>query len=254
MQTWWLRRLRAAVHNWRSDCPYSIRHMLDHRNRALYKWVNRRAPILLSRSTIGTWEGLLRLTDYMGIVAATESPHPCASFTHELLHIKLELNGLIKPRVHFGVALSDGAKADLMQLCNAVCIDLAHHRMYDEFQTLGFPPNEFIGDEDVEAVAYVESKLTEWEHTVALGNPRARGLEVAKRFMVIHNPHDTNALLRSRLLAVANQEQIARLDQLLRDWNVQNSDDYCPYLVRFFQCCDMRGIGFQRAGNPIVWA
>jgi hypothetical protein len=251
METWLLRRLRAAIHNWRSDCPYSIRQMLDHRNRALYKWVSRRAPILLSRSKEGSWEGSLRLTDRMGIVAATESQHPCASFACKLLHIKLQLNGLIKPKVVFvaGLPHSGTAKSHLEKLVIVMCDDLAHHRLYGEFLGLGYLPNEFMLEED----SYVTDHLTKWEKTWAAGSIQVTRLAVALRYLATHNPQADSEPLQARLLAVVNQEQIACLDQVLADWKASRSQDYSAFLARIFRCSNMKGIGFQCAGNPIVW-
>jgi len=226
--------------------------MLDDRNRALYKWVSRRAPILLGRSKEGNWEGSLRLTDRMGIVAAVESRHPCASFAHKLLHIKLQLNGLIKPKVVFveRLHLSGTTKSHLERLVNAMCDDLAHHRLYGEFLGLGFLPNEFMLEED----SYVTDHLTKWEKTWAGGSIQITRLAVALRYLATHNPDADSAPLQSRLLAVVNQEQIACLDQILADWKASRAQDYSEFLARIFRCSNMKGIGFQYAGNAIVWA
>jgi hypothetical protein len=248
-----LRRVAAWVHNYRSrrSRPYNIRQLVTSRNRSLYRAVQSQAPILLELSQEATWEGLLLINDGFSLVRMVTTSKPPASFTHELLHIDLELRGLIKPRVfkseHIPAAELAGTVRDL-------CNELAHHKTYPRFVEMGFAPHDFLtGEIDAGAEGYIRDVLSKLEGT-ALALGRVRSLHVGLCYMVIHNAHDVKVAYVERLAAVADPAQISSLESLLHDWKQTDSLDYCPFLARFFACCGLSRVGFGNNAEQIMWS
>lgn len=79
-----------------------------------------------------------------GIAQIFVSPttRPAACLAHELLHIKVQLLGIRQIRIGFWSLDPDGRFSDPLNN------ELQHHRMFQSFVDLGFPPAEFFHDYD----------------------------------------------------------------------------------------------------------
>ena len=216
---------------------YTVEDLLDGKNNALYADVEAKAPIQYKHHKEGPWEGVLlgdKKSSFVG-TAPSDKPGPC--FAHELLHIKLELEGLIKPK---RCKVRNGFVETIRQLCN----DLAHHRMYPAFLALGYAPGEFMtAEEDAGAEKCIDDYLMAFEERKA-ENRQPVGLHVLACYLLINNPHDTKVQHRERLIAAVGAERIDAFDGILKEWRESDSKDYSPYLAKLLGICGAKGWQF----------
>jgi hypothetical protein len=215
---------------------YTIAQLLDRKNNALYAEVNRQAPVRLVASMSGYWEGVLDSGGVTSTVSTIPAKTPGPSFAHELLHIKLEIGGLLKPRC---VSCPMQFVETVRQFCN----DLAHHKMYPMFIEMGYAPDQFMGTEDEGAQKFINETLRDFKK-LKDAKKAFPGVLLLGLYFAINNPHDTLLENRTRLIGVVGNKIVANLDQVLADWKTDNTKDYGPYLARVLGACDIRGWRF----------
>ncbi len=214
---------------------YTFNELVDEKNNALFHEVHQKAPIQLIDSTNGEWGGVLNKDGKSSTVECTPSTDPCPCFAHELLHIKLELGGLLKPKY---CQFPKQFQYEVAQTMN----DLAHHRMYPQFLDLGYPPEKFIGNAEQGVEEYIEKELKHFTDLLA-NNGKPVGAQVLRLYFTIHNPHDsaTTEKYRDHFIAVFGKAFVDGLDAILKDWKESDSNDFSSYVAKLFGHCGHSG-------------
>lgn len=221
--------------------------LVDERNRPLFDDVAMRAKIVLSPSDRTTWTSFLDRDRSVAEIGFAETAHPKECFTHELLHMELELSGLRKP--YF--VDEEGVKKELIgHLFN----EFAHHKMFPRYVAMGFLPERFLHDSDVrESRAFLEQEVAELEEAASLlGGSPVRGLRLGLAYLFSMSPHDRGmplSLTVSRLRAIADPAAIAGIDKVLGQWVGTHSLDSRYVFAGFFRACSMLRIGFSLTGK-----
>ena len=216
---------------------YTIDQLLDGRNNALFEEVNAAAPVQLVPSTNGEWGGVLNASGHTSKVETIPDDHPGPAFAHELLHIKLEIAGLVKPSVLLNCP--GQYEGSVLQFCN----DLAHHKMYPLFTAMGYDADEFLGSADDGVQGFIDRALGDLKKLKKAESSTLKVLLLGVYFG-INNPHDTKAANRENLIAVVGQQTVAELDQVLNEWKEGNPMDFSPYLALMLRICGITGWGF----------
>lgn len=120
--------------------------LLDNRNKHLWNELKTKVKIDVEITTDNS-AGLYSKGDYHCIYVPAANPEP-AGFTHELLHIALDLRGESIPA---GFIYSIAAQPQLLDCFSKELIVqlpnmLNHVKMYPQFIMTGFPKEEFISD------------------------------------------------------------------------------------------------------------
>ena len=106
---------------------YTLEYLLDDKNTALYESLEARVDIILVDSDTDSWTS--KLSEDVAYIGVLKSDYPAACFSHELLHMKLELEGMDHPYFIDNENLGESATELVSFLYN----QLAHHKMYPEF-------------------------------------------------------------------------------------------------------------------------
>jgi hypothetical protein len=203
-----------------------LRDLITDQNRALYQRISSRLPIQLKRSHDGFWSSSLE--ERRILVSYTETNHPQAAFTHELLHIETQLNGY--RRLRAGVSLNHAVREQLPSLCGVIDNEFQHYKMYPRFIELGYEPHEFYQDSDSLAEQYIltgiEAKgqsltsiTTVYFTLIGSGGsiPGDRVLTLKERF----RNYDEGAF----------RDRFDAIDQIVAAWSADPSLHAEPYIV-----------------------
>ena len=219
----------------KADPGFKIGDLIDAKNKALFEEVNAKAPIQLVPSTNGEWGSVLNKDGKSSTVEVVSTEKPAPVFTHELLHIRLELAGLIKPKC---CKFPTEFMYEVVQTMN----DVAHHRMYPDFIALGYAPEEFLGTADQGVEKHIEQELDYFGKLLA-AKKKPLGAQVLRLYFTIHNPHDEKTVqkYRDRFIGVFGQGLVDSLDAVVKDWKESGSNDYSPYVAKLFGLCGEKG-------------
>jgi len=209
---------------------------LDGKNNDLYDEVNQQAPVQLTASTNGEWGGVLDAGGASSTVETIPADNPGPSFAHELLHIKLEIGGLLKPRC---VDCPNQFVSTVIQFCN----DLAHHKMYPLFLEMDYTADQFMGTADEGAQQFIDETLTDFKKRKDAKKDPPRLLLLGLYF-AINNPHSAIPENRTKLVDVVGNDIVAELDQVLAEWQAADPKDYSQYLARLLDICGVHGWKF----------
>ena len=121
---------------------YTLKDLLDDKNAPLYEMLRVRVEIKLVASNVDSWTS--KLSENVAYIGVLKSAYPTACFAHELLHIKLELDGMDHPYFIDNEGLGEHANELIQFLYN----QLAHHKMYSEFEEMSYSPEQFLYDSD----------------------------------------------------------------------------------------------------------
>lgn len=126
----------------------------DPRVEALYQEVNSATPVSFKYAESDTWWS--STVGNKTTIQATPTTHPAACLAHELLHAKLKINGYRQ----YTVSVScDARKTKLPDLLSALDNELQHHRMFLDFDELGFPATEFYHDSDYATLDIIVDRI-----------------------------------------------------------------------------------------------
>jgi hypothetical protein len=219
---------------------YSVRDLVDVANGPLFETVNRRAAIHLRPSETSGWGQ--RLEDDAVIIDVSPSKYPQACFAHELLHAQLELDGMKKPHFTPHTSLSG-------DLVSYIYNQLAHHRMYISFLGMGYPPVQFLNDDDVKDVYRLLSRdMPTVEKAWRRGGRKPlRGLIVALPYLVVRSPHVQGEPIPPRAKTIFDRADggfLRDIDSLLEDWVGSAHPDVPRAFARFFKVCGVLDVGF----------
>ncbi|HEX8393845.1 MAG TPA: hypothetical protein VF665_16000 [Longimicrobium sp.] len=222
--------------------PYELDDLLDDRNRALHAEVASQARIVLQRSVDHTWgEHSTRLEV---TISVAPSKAPQASFAHELLHAKLELEGWRRPRII-------PAKPETFEVVAYLYNQLAHWRMYPDFERMGYPASQFLNDRDSDEIrSLLKRDIPTVESLYAPARRPLGGLLVALPFIASQSPHQEisgNLHLLKRLHRVSDAHLLRDISLLLREVQGDSGSDVVEVFTRLFHLCGQPEVRFRPA-------
>ncbi|MBL7987112.1 MAG: hypothetical protein JNJ94_03510 [Chlorobi bacterium] len=231
--------------------PYTIDNLVDDRNRALYTELNAQLPLRLETSTVPYWGSRFGAESATIFMVPTE--HPVASFTHELLHLKLRLDGLIRPTAFTSRPLD-------LETVNFFYNELAHHKMFPLFLGMGFQPDEFYSQldaaqsHDLLANDFAQLRMRRRSERSLL-----IGLDVARPYMLIYAPSELRASMvryAQQLDELADRRCLRMLDDMLIEWIETDTLDMRRALARIYLACGLTDVafGFDSEGSDLVIA
>jgi hypothetical protein len=147
--------------------------------------------------------------------------HPSAALAHELLHIDAQIKGY--QRIRTGISSVDQTPAFGNFL---TCLDneLQHHKFYSQFLLLGFKPEQFYSDSDVETEKFLRQELLKQYSTLIELIPNY--------FTVIALGGSMNGSIREELkggfLNIHNgdfKDKLIKIENLVASWSISESYD-----------------------------
>jgi len=204
--------------------------LIDERNRELYDSVRKHYKVNLKKSDDHMWGSHIEKDAV--IITHSKTNHPISAFTHELLHPDTQIKGY--KRIRGGVSLDMESHKHLVRICSCLDNELQHHKMFDKFVGLGFPPNEFYNDLDSETIPYLEkivelkgepfiSLCVDYLTLIAPGGviPKDKYTELQQKFYSYDNGKFEN--------------QIKVIDKIIADWKNDSSYNAEQYIIQFFK-------------------
>jgi hypothetical protein len=132
-----------------------IEDLISEKNKELFEKVNKVYPVTLSDSNDDTWSS--NIVDNKSIITYCDTKYPESCFTHELLHIDTQIRGY--KRLKVGISAFD--QTDYFKtLMSALDNELQHHKMFTEYEELGYPKEQFYIDTDTQTENYLRTYLS----------------------------------------------------------------------------------------------
>jgi hypothetical protein len=207
--------------------------LIDDRNRKLYDRVREQYRVNLKKSDDHTWGS--NIEGDKVIVYFSQTKHPISAFTHELLHSDTQLNGY--KRIRGGVSLNKETHKHLGRICTCLDNELQHHKMFNKFLKLGFPPNEFYNDLDTETVPCLEKLIKKTGESFIILS--VDYLTLLAPGGVI--PADKFEELKQAFYDYDNGiycDKFKVIDKIIDNWNADSSYDAEKHIIRFFKNLD----------------
>ncbi len=218
---------------------YAVEDLIDERNRELYEELTSRITISLGPGADSYWSS--QLNGDTGIILSAPTAHPISCFTHEMLHLKLRLDGLTMPYV-FSASPVD--KFTLSFFYN----ELAHHRMFPRFYAMGFDAREFYNDADADAsLTLLQQEMTRLKESRRRSRANLAGLDVARPYFLLYSPGWKRGGMQrvaEQLDELADRAFLRTLDAILLEWIESDSLDLRRPFARIFKACGITDIGF----------
>lgn len=225
----------------------NLQQLLDKNIKPLYDFVNAQYPVKLKKSNDKFWGAYVefRKQKHSAIIhwADTKYPRPC--LVHELLHIKNQILGY--KRIKIGIALDD----DILKggylgiVCNAIDNEFQHHKMFTEYTSLGFKPENFYNDDD----ANTEKYLTDY-----LRNDETNFINLSIQYLTLIAPGGHMAENKIQELKAEFRKQnggkfaenFDEIDNLINDYKQDELYDAEIYIKRFINnlVCGRVWIGY----------
>ena len=222
---------------------YTLEDLLDDKNAALYESLGARVNIILDDSDEDSWTS--KLSENIGYIGALESAYPAGCFAHELLHIKLELDGMVNPYFIDNENLGESAAELVSFLYN----QLAHHKMYPEFVEMGYPPEQFLYDSDRRDLReLLKHEVPKLERRYRRQKGKLQGgSEVLFPYLTLKSPNDADKpmpRIGERLVQIADPCLLSSVDRVLENWVKDPILDCCLSLARLFKLAGLPRFGF----------
>jgi hypothetical protein len=207
--------------------------LIDTRNQILYDSIRTHYKVNLKKSDSKSWGS--NLDKNTVVISHYNTNYPISSFTHELLHIDTQLNGY--KRVRLALSLDPTTHSHLGRLIQCIDNEFQHHKMFDKFIQLGFPPEEFYNDLDSDVVPYLENQLktlnksflalsVDYLTLIAPGGViKAAKIEELQQLFYNYN----EGIFR---------EKFQVIDKIISEWINDSSYDAEKYIIKFFQNLD----------------
>ena len=233
---------------------YTLEDLLDDKNAALYESLGARVNIILNDSDEDSWTS--KLSENVAYIGVLESAYPTACFSHELLHMKLELYGMGHPYFIDNENLEESAAELVSFLYN----QLAHHKMYPEFVEMGYPPEQFLYDSDRRDLRkQLKRDVPQLERRYRRQNGKLQGgMAVLLPYLTLRSPNDADRPMPSigqRLVQIADPCLLSGVDRVLETWVKAPILDCCLSLARLFKLAGRPRFGFsltESQGDMIV--
>ena len=222
---------------------YTLKDLLDDKNAPLYEMLRVRVKIKLVASNVDSWTS--KLSENVAYIGVLKSAYPTACFAHELLHIKLKLDGMDHPYFIDNEDLGETAKEIVSILYN----QLAHHKMFPEFLKMGYSPEQFLYDSDRkdlrrrlrQDVPKLERRYRKQHGTLQ------SGLAVLMPYLILKSPNDADRPMLSigqRLVNIAEPRLLSGVDKVLDTWVKAPTLDCCLSLARLFNLAGLHRFDF----------
>jgi hypothetical protein len=222
---------------------YQIVDVVSDYNKDLYNEVLSKIEIELKKDYSVGWTA--KIKDNKAIITYNKAESPDACFSHELLHIKYELNGLGMPFVKDEEGISTIMPFIFNQLC--------HLKIYPDFYAMGFENEEFLNDKDKSdtiRLATRDIKSLKEIH-VKTGNI-CGSTALLMPYLVLKSPNDKSdstmefiKVLRS----YGDSNFFDEVDLILNEWIMTDSLDSSLTFARLFKACNMPKVGFCLSGE-----
>ena len=227
---------------------YTLEHLLDDKNTALYESLDARVNIILVDSDKDSWTS--KLSKNVAYIGVLKSDYPAACFSHELLHVKLELEGMDHPHFIDNENLGESAAEIVPFLYN----QFAHHKMYPEFVEMGYPPEHFLYDDDRRDLRkLLKYDVPKLERKYRKQNDKPQGgMAVLCPYLALRSPHDADRPMPSigqRLVQIADPCLLSGVDRVLETWVKDPSLNCCLSLARLFKLAGLPLFGFSLTGS-----
>jgi hypothetical protein len=232
---------------------YNIDELVDSRNKSLYDNLCDAISFEIKNSNEKSWTS--KLEDVKAIICIRKSTHPVACFTHELLHMKYELQGMSRPFIF-------GPDNDIIgQLAPHLYNEFAHHKFYKEYILMGFPPEEFLGDSDLDGY-YKTLRRDVYKMNVKyqkFPNQLLDGLIVALPYLMYlspnQNPNDKPKSIKT-LEKISNNNFLESIKLLVEEVQNSESNNLSIYFAKFFKLCGLLNYGFSLIKDPetFIWS
>ena len=222
---------------------YQINDVISDYNRDLYNEVSSKIKIELKKDYSLGWTA--KIKDNKAIITYNKAEFPDACFSHELLHIKYELNGLEMPFVKD----EEGAGSIIPFIFNQLC----HFKIYPDFYDMGFNEEEFLNDKDKDETIHLAKrdlrllKETYIKNGIILGSAA-----LLLPYLVLKSSHDksdSTTQFIKELKSYGNTNFFDEVDAILGDWMNNVSIDSSMTFARLFKACNMLRVGFCLSGE-----
>ncbi len=222
---------------------YTLADLIDSRNRGLYESVAARATVVLRRAEGRAWNEERVGNEIRIGYAAT--PARQAAFAHELLHARLELDGLAKPQFIDAGAIGKS-------VIGSVMADLIHRKMIEPFLALGYPLSAFLSESDADLLPDLRRDVKRAERDSKLRRALITGVSPGVLYLTLTSPREVNEEERKlikRFRLVVDPALTTSLDALITEWQSSASLDLRYPLAKFFKVCGWPPIGFSNLGT-----
>lgn len=133
--------------------------------KTLFEEVSSEYLVQFKKGTGDTWGSHIekKKKKNRAIVSWVNTKEPEAAIAHELLHFKTQIKGY--KRIRLGLSLDNeilkGENGFLKIICDAIDNEIQHHKMYNEYMSLGLKPEAFFTDSDIGTEARIKEYLKE---------------------------------------------------------------------------------------------
>lgn len=128
----------------------------DQRVTILINGLSQQLKIKYKKSKIDSWGSSME--NGVATISYCGCRHPSASLAHELLHIDTQLKGY--KRIRIGISSVYQTMSSFRNLLTCLDNELQHHKFYSQFLSLGFKPDQFYMDSDIETEKYLRRELS----------------------------------------------------------------------------------------------
>ena len=126
-----------------------IKKCITNTNLSLFNYVKNNIKLTFEEVDPPEWGCIL--DGKTGIIRYSNSEHPEEAFVHELLHLKLQIDGYIRP--YYAVLPKKSQRNfHLKTLIFAIDNELQHHKIYQEYLSMGYSEKYFYNDKDLDDI------------------------------------------------------------------------------------------------------
>lgn len=222
---------------------YELEDLISEYNHKLHDEVSKKIEIKLVKDIFKGWSASIE--NGQAIITYNKSEYPDASFAHELLHIKYELNGLEPPMVKDNEDVTDIMPIIFNQLC--------HHKFYSEFYDLEFNEEEFLNENDsVQISKLAERDINILEDTFKKSGEIKGSTALLLPYIVLISPHDKSEKILKyidRLKNIGDKSFFDNVDSIIKDWTESETLDSSLTFARLFKAANRPKVGFCLTGK-----
>lgn len=238
---------------------YTIEQLVDERNRSLHEGISSRVTLELvdEPNPQEGWGSQYFPDKNLAQIMCSPAELPQASFTHELLHVKFELDGYLRPK-YFNVSAPTQDLQDYQKWAGGFLVyaynQMMHLKMYPEFVKLGYPPIEFL-KRNPTRIKWLKDWLSKFKEQVKK-NPSKLDLETyARTYLAMRNPHDPSPEIPRLMkeMKKINSGRFNRLEKLVDEWLADESPNLSAYLARLFYCAGHPDVCVGNSRDSMVW-
>jgi len=222
---------------------YELEDLISEYNQDLHDEVSEKIEIKLVKDIVNGWTASIE--NGQAIITYKKSDYPDASFAHELLHIKYELNGLEPPMIKDNEGVTDIMPIIFNQLC--------HHKFFSEFYDLGFNEEEFLNENDSAQISQLAQRdLKTLEDIFKKSGEIKASTALLLPYIVLISPHDKSEKTKQyidRLKTIGDKSFFDNVDSIIKDWTESKTLDSSLTFARLFKAANRPKVGFCLTGK-----